>query len=63
MSKQVYIGPQGQKATILREDESSVTLLIVVEYSEDPHQWTSTRRNFESRWKPFVSECDDVASV
>ncbi len=55
--KQVYLGPQGQKATILREDESNVTLLIKVESHEDEHQWTSTRKNFEARWKPFVSEC------
>ena len=63
MKKQVYIGPQGQKATILREDESNVTLLIKVESHEDDHQWTSTRKNFEARWKPFVSECEDVVDA
>jgi hypothetical protein len=63
MTKQVYIGPQGQKGTILREDATNVTLLIKVESHEDEHQWTSTRRNFEARWKPFVSECEDIADA
>lgn len=61
MTKQVYIGPQGQKGTILREDDANVTLLIKVESHEDEHQWTSTRRNFEARWKPFMSECEEAS--
>jgi hypothetical protein len=57
MNKQLYIGPQKQLATILRESADSVTLLIQVETHSDSHEWTSTRRNFEARWKKFCSEC------
>jgi len=57
-SKEVYVGPQGQKATILRTTDTSVTFTISVEGHGDALEWTTTRRNFEAKWKPFVSECE-----
>lgn len=55
-SKQQYISPKGHKVTIIRETESSVTLMVYPKQSfdsdnlSDPHEWTTTRQNFEKNY-------------
>ena len=48
-SKQQYISPKGHKVTIIRETESSVTLMVY-DNPNDPHEWTTTRQNFEKNY-------------
>lgn len=51
-SKQQYISPKGHKVTIIRETESSVTLMVY-DNPNDPHEWTTTRQNFEKNYIPI----------
>ena len=51
-SKQQYISPKGHKVTIIRETESSVTLMVY-DNLNDPHEWTTTRQNFEKNYIPI----------
>ena len=51
-NKQHYISPKGHKVTIIRETESSVTLMVY-DNPNDPHEWTTTRQNFEKNYIPI----------
>ena len=51
-NKQHYISPKGHKVTIIRETESSVTLMVY-DNLNDPHEWTTTRQNFEKNYIPI----------
>lgn len=49
MKTERYISPQGNICRIIRENDDTVTLMI--EHSDGyQHEWTTTRRNFESRY-------------
>ena len=58
-SKQQYISPKGHKVTIIRETKDTITLLVYPKQLfdsdnlSDPHEWTTTRQNFEKNYIPI----------
>lgn len=50
--KQRYLSPRGHEVTIIRETDSSVTLMVY-DNPNDPHEWTTTKQNFEKNYKPL----------
>lgn len=45
-----YLSPRGHEVTIIRTTEDTITLMVY-DNPSDPHEWTTTRQNFEKNYK------------